>query len=436
MSITDAQSRLLDRFITHLAGNTVPTRETFMAFGSKSRLERLMAPLQSAYPDWAPELREALRVRSAERWQKERKNIERGIPGNKSKISVPLEQIPKTWRHAIKEMEAARNQVDRGILTLDDRAPPSAKVIAKLKSTARQLVFAANEVGIKPALDMPCVRAFLVASKGRKTKPVTRGIRLKELMTLGRWIDEDEHEDILNAMRRKKSQLIRLAKRQRKHKEDWLIQNPSEVVDCWMIAEDLLQEAMSMPSGSLARLDLALDALAIALAVNVPLRIGDLHRIQIGVHLIRSFDMDTWTVDLRCEKKGNEYVAELWPELTPFLDAVVLAGRSHGALAARVRELDGQYLFAKSCKKLGEGWISTAWRRHIGIGEHIVRTLWHEEALDDEDTWMALVLCGQEGGGRTARDYQVKQQKRQKGRRAKSLMQAARGRRRTSSAST
>ena len=187
---------------------------------------------------------------------------------------------------------------------------------------------------------------------------------------------------------------------------------------------------MSTPSGSIERLDMALDALAIALAVNVPLRIGDLHRIQIGMHLTRSFDMDTWTVDLRCEKMGNDYVAELWPELTPFLDAVVLAGRSHGALAARIRKLDGEYLFAKLGKKLGEGWISKAWRRHIGIGEHIVRTLWHEEALDNEDTWMALVLCGQEGGGRTARHYQVKQQKRQAGKRAKSLMRAARGRRR------
>jgi hypothetical protein len=431
MSITDAQSRLLDRFITHLAGNAMPTRETFMAFGSKSRLDRLMAPLQSAYPAWAPELREALRVRNAERWQQERKDVEWGIPGKKPGLSVPLEQIPKTWRHAIKEMEAARAQVDRGIMTLDDRAPPSAKVIANLKRTARQLVFAANEAGCKPALNMPCVRVFLAASKGRGTKPITRCSRLKELMVLACWIDEGDHADILNAMRRKKNQLDRLSQRQRKHKEEWLIQNPTEILDCWMLSEELLQEAMSMPSGCIARLDLALDALAIALAVNIPLRIGDLHRLQIGVHLTRSFERDTWAVDLRTAKMGSDYIAELWPELTPFLDAVVLAGRSGGSLAARLQELNGQYLFAKYGQKLGEGWVSKAWRRHIGTGEHIVRTLWHEEALDDADTWMALVLCGQDGGGETARHYQVKQQMRQAGRRAKSLMRAARGRRRS-----
>ena len=431
MSITDAQSRLLDRFVTHLAGNAAPTREMFLAFGSKSRLDKLMAPLQAAHPFWAPELREALRVRNAERWQKEREGIEPGISGKKPKLSVSLEQIPKTWQRAIKEMKSTRNQVDRGILTLDDRVPPSGKVIAKLERSARQLVFAANEVGLNPALDMPCVRAFLAASKGRGTKPITRCARLKELMVLACWIDEDDHAEILNAMRRKKNQLDRLAQRQRKQKEEWLIQNPIEVVDCWMLAEELLQEAMSMPSGYTARLDLTLDALAIALAVNVPLRIGDLHRIQIGVHMIRSFERDTWTVDLRCEKMGNDYVAELWPELTPFLDAVVLAGRSEGILAARLRELDGQYLFAKYGQKLGAGWVSTAWRRHIGTGEHIVRTLWHEEALDDADTWMALVLCGQDGGDAVARHYQVKQQKRQAGRRAKSLMRSARGRRRS-----
>lgn len=431
MSITDAQSRLLDRFTTHLAGNAAPTREMFLAFGSKSRLESLMAPLQIAYPSWAPELREALRVRNAERWQKERDGVEPRIPGKKPVLSVPLEQIPKTWCRAIKEMKSTRNQVDRGILTLDDRVPPSGKVIANLEHTARQLAFAANEAGFKPTLDMPCVRAFLAASKGRGTKPITRCSRLKELMILACWIDEDDHAGIINAMRRKKSQLARLAQRQRKHKEEWLIQNPTEILDCWMLSEELLQEAMSMPSGGIARLDLALDALAIALGVNIPLRIGDLHRLQIGVHLTRSFERDTWTVDLRTAKMGSDYVAELWPELTPFLDAVVLVGRSEGSLATRLRELNGQYLFAKYGQKMGAGWVSTAWRRHIGTGEHIVRTLWHEEALDDADTWMALVLCGQDGGGETARHYQVKQQKRQAGRRAKSLMRAARGRRRS-----
>ncbi len=431
MSIGDAERRLLDRFMTHLEGSTMPTQETFLAFGAMSRLWRLMKPLQVERPAWAPELREALHTLRVERGQKEREGIERETPDIKAKWSVPFDEIPKPWRRAIKEMKATRREVDRGILALDDRAPPSEKVIVNLQLSARQLVFAANEVGLKPALDMPCVRAFLAASKRRGTKPITRCARLKELMVLACWIDEDDHADILNAMRRKKNQLNRLAQRQRKHKEEWLIQNPTEVVDCWMLAEELLQESMSMPSGCTARLDLTLDALAIALAVNVPLRIGDLHRIQIGVHMIRSFESDTWTVDLRCEKMGNDYVAELWPELTPFLDAVVLAGRSEGVLAPRLRELNGQYLFAKYGQKLGAGWVSTAWRRHIGTGEHIVRTLWHEEALDDADTWLALVLCGQDGGGATARHYQVKQQKRQAGRRAKSLMRSARGRRRS-----
>lgn len=431
MSISPAQGRLLDRFMAHLAGTAAPTYETFLAFGSRSRLQRLMAPLQAAHPTWAPALREALHALDVEKYRKEREGITPRTSGKKAELAVPVEQLPKTWRRALKDMKAARNQLDRGILTLDDRAPPSAKVIDKLEYTVRQLVLFADKASLEPALDMPCVRAFLVASNGRGTKPITRCARLKELMILACWIDEDAHEDVLAAMRRKKNQLARLAERQRKNKEAWLIQNPTEVVDCWMLAEELLQEAMSLPPGSTARLDKTLDALAIALAVNIPLRIGDLHRLQLGVHVTRCFERDTWTVDLRCEKKGNGYVAELWPELTPFLDAVVLAGRPDGAMACRLRQIDTQYLFAKYGHKLSAGWISTVWRRHVGTGEHIVRTLWHEEALDDADTWMALVLCGQDGGSRTAREYQVKQQKRQAGRRAKSLMRAARGRRRS-----
>ena len=431
MSLSDEQNRLFDRFVDHLADGARPTRDTFLAFGSLGQLYRLMPSLQANKPDWAPVLREALNVRYAERWKKQRAGIVRGTPGLKAKLSVPADQIPKAWQRAIKEMTLARVQVDRGVLTIDDRVPPSRKVIAKLEYTVRQLAFAATDAGLKPALNMQCVRAFLLASKSRKTRPVTRRSRLKELMTFAQWLDEAAHEGIINAMRRHANQLARLAGRQRKRKEDWLIQNPIEVVDCWMIAEEMLQEALAAPSGSNARLDLALDALAIALAINVPLRIGDLHRLQIGNHLTRSFETSTWTIALRCEKMGNEYAAEMWPELTPFIDAVVLAGRPDTVLATRLREVDSQFLFSKHGRKFSELWISKVWYRHIGTGEHIIRTLWHEEALDDADTWMSLVLCGQEGGSRTARHYQVKQQKRLAGKRAKSLMQAARSRRRS-----
>ncbi len=433
MRLTDRQRRLLDRFLKHAGGDSNPTRETFLEFGSLSRLGALMPAIEAEFPAWAPELRAALHLRYAEKWRKTRNGVKRRPPGRKSQVAVPFDQLPKRWRHAIREMELAREQIDRGILTLDDRVPPSLKVIANLKCAARQLAFAAQEAGLEPELDMPSVRAFLIASTGRGTRAVTRAARLKELMTLARWIDEDAHADVIDAMRRKKCQLERLAKRQRKRKEDWLLRTPIRVVDCWMRAEDLLQEALSAPPGSVERLDLALHAVAIALAVNIPLRIGDLHRLQIGVHLTRSLARGTWSVDLRCEKLGNGYVAELWPELTPFLDAVVLAGRPPGALVERIRDLDGQCLFSRHGRKLGDTWISTVWRRHIGIGEHIIRTIWHEEALDDADTWMALVICGQQGGTSTARHYQVKQERRQARRRAKSLLRSARNRRLPSS---
>ncbi len=58
-------------------------------------------------------------------------------------------------------------------------------------------------------------------------------------------------------------------------------------------------------------------------------------------------------------------------------------------------------------------WISDVWYEHVGTGAHIVRTLWHQLAYDSDTdrTWMALALCGQRGGSRTASEYREKNQR-------------------------
>jgi hypothetical protein len=79
-------------------------------------------------------------------------------------------------------------------------------------------------------------------------------------------------------------------------------------------------------------------------------------------------------------------------------------------------------------KPFAPGWISTVWRRHIGTGEHIIRTLWHEDAAEDGETWMALALCGQRSA-RTAKHYTVKAARKRAAKRGRGLLKQARQRR-------
>jgi hypothetical protein len=313
-------------------------------------------------------------------------------------------------------------------MSLDDREPPAVSVIRSLMQTLRQLAHAALQAGLEPALDIECVRAFLAGLHARARTATTKAARLKELLRFAIWIEDDT--TIIEALRRERNRQTRIAARQRKIKELWLFKTGTTVADCWLTAEDLLASAAKMPPG-LPRRRLELEALAIAFAVVCPLRIGDLHRIRIGVDLVRRGG--AWTFATRTAKTDQEYDAgELWPELAPFVDAVVLDGRHPFDLPPRIKALEGAPLFSKDgVRPFASGWISTVWRRRIGTGEHIIRTLWHEDTAEDGETWIALALCGQRSA-RTAKHYTVKAAKKQAAKRGRALRRQARQRSRAS----
>jgi hypothetical protein len=139
-----------------------------------------------------------------------------------------------------------------------------------------------------------------------------------------------------------------------------------------------------------------------------------------------------WSLRTVLSKTGSLYdPGAMWQELTPFLDALVLDGRPKTMLAERFRLLRGRPIFSfNDVTGCGRTWPTKVWRRHIGVGEHMVRALWHqlmhEEAADEQ--WIALALCGQ-SSPRTAEHYVVKGARIRAVRRARSTLQAARARR-------
>ena len=145
-----------------------------------------------------------------------------------------------------------------------------------------------------------------------------------------------------------------------------------------------------------------------------PLRISDLYRFRFDEEIRR--DATGWSIAIKTQKTGGDYErSELWPELTEFLDELLVLDAPGGDLWLGYDRRSGTHLFSRDggVTALTADWISDVWYEHVGTGEHIVRTLWHQLAYDSDvdRTWMALSLCGQRGGGRTANEYRDKNQR-------------------------
>lgn len=134
--------RLLACWDAHLAARGVihPEAEDFEAFGSLSRLERLMKVLNLVRPLQAGPMRMALKAKRSRKWRKDHPDPE--TPKNRkprrvARHSIPETELPRGWRRALGDMRRLRATAADGLVSLDDRNPPSAKVITNLASTSR-----------------------------------------------------------------------------------------------------------------------------------------------------------------------------------------------------------------------------------------------------------------------------------------------------------
>lgn len=438
-----AAVRLADRWYRHLALRrvAVPREQDFADFGSASRLEHLRRVLRLVAPqDLAPIL-PALKAKRAEAWRKARARADGRSsrqPGPAAELSVPLADLPKAWQRALEEMRRLRQALDAGRLSLDDRTPPSAKVIRNMKGTLRILAGDCLRLGLPVALTVETFTAWRAArlasrtdSRGRWRSPnrhVTIAVRCKEIATFAAWCGMDEA--LIAAIHECRRRHERAGRGARKRKEAWMLTSDVGIGAVWRRAEDLLEEALAAPPASDLRRRLTLDAACLALSVVAPLRIGDLHRLRIGEHLERR--ACGWSLSIVTEKTGMPYDRpRLWPELTPFLDAVILLSAPGGDLRAGygARSLPPTPLFSPDLGRTDcdLNWPSRVWTRHFGIGAHVVRSLWHQMMFESEDDeqYVALALCGQ-GNGRTALHYIMRGNRHRALRRGRARIRAAR----------
>lgn len=438
-----AAVRLADRWFHFLAARKIatPREQDFAAFGSVAKLEDLRKALRLISPgDLAPIL-PALKAKRGDLWRKKKSvagNPARGRRGAAPEISLPLDALPKAWRRALHGMRSLRTTLDTGRLSLEDRTPPAAKVINNLESTLRILAGDCRRRGLPIELTSETFTNWREArlapwtdAKGKQRTPnrhVTIATRCKELALFAAWCEMDE--DLIHEIHERRRRHGRASKGARKRKETWMLANDVGIGDVWVRAEELLEAAEAAPPASALRAQLSLDAACLALSIVAPLRIGDLHRLRIGEHLKRH--ADGWSLSVVTGKTDALYERpRLWPELTPFLDAVVLLAAPGGNFWAGydARGAPSTPVFSQNFGETDccESWPSKVWTRHFGIGSHIVRSLWHQLMFEseDDDQYIALALCGQ-GHGRTAMAYIMQGNRKRAVRRGRAKIRAAR----------
>lgn len=430
-ALDDTSRRLLERWEAHLAarGALTPDVADFESFGCLSQLERLQKVLGQARPGAMGPLRLALKAKRSHRWRKTHpvpETRENRKPRKRAVLSVPEEQLPRRWRRALREMRSLRETADEGLVSLDDRTPPAARVIRSLASTLRILAGGCLEQGREVELTEETIDLWRAARYRAGNKNRSIASRLKELRLFALWCDLDE--ELIDRLGDLKKRYGRAGTKEPKGKSSWMLSGDTGVEDVWVRASELLEMSMVAGPGTATRARLVLDAACLALSVVCPLRCGDLHRICFGTHLRRH--ATHWSLEIETSKTGLWYRrSELWPELTPFLDAVVQLDMPEGSLWDAYDRKAGTPIFSRDGGESGvaASWPTACWHRHFGIGEHIIRSLWHTMMFEseDDDQWIALALCGQ-GNGRTAVEYIVEGNRRRAARRARVKLRAHR----------
>lgn len=426
-----SRGRLLARWDAHLAARGVcaPRQQDFVSFGSASKLEKLRAALNTNRPEQLGCIRLALRQKRSEKWRRTNP-VEETAENRRSrispKLSMPENQLPRGWRRALREMRSCRASADRGLIDLEDRTRPSASVIRNLTSTLRVFARVCEDHALLPDLSSETIELYRAARHAEGNVSTSIASRLKELRIFALWCDIDE--EVIAKLLRLQRRYERAAKRERKRKDVWAAKSGKGLGDVWVKAEELLSLSKVAPGGSALRAGLTFDSACLALSVVCPLRCGDLHRIVIGSDLSRH--AEGWSLHIVTRKGERTYHRpELWPELTPFLDALIMLDMPGSDFWEAYGGKCGIALFSRDGGESSPStsWPTRCWHRHFGIGAHIIRSLWHSLMFESEndDQWIALALCGQ-GNGRTAKHYILEGRKKQSARRGRAKLQALR----------
>ncbi|MDF2233201.1 hypothetical protein P2H44_11620 [Albimonas sp. CAU 1670] len=333
-----------------------------------------------------------------------------GRPGKERpgrSVSVPPEDLPPAWRKILDGLALGESVVDM--------APPAPSIVKRMDQKLRQLIWSARKAGLPDELSVATARAYYTDLQARGLRPATLRASFEELCRFARHAAMSP--DLIEALQRTYNTL---GKDERltpalKHGKVHAI---GTTVDVIVKAEALLREAQAtQPRRSRRTLENA--AAALALFALAPVRLADT-----ALHFGRQlrWDAEGWSLSMHLSKGKNAYGLRFDRRVDPYIDTLILRGADPAWLddlrddcLARQRAL----FLTPAGTPAGPGYVSDLWRRHLGTGEHIARTLIHAQV----PTRTAMLMTGQRSE-RTAKAYQGEEFARQALETAQSAMEA------------
>jgi hypothetical protein len=408
------------RFQDHLksSGLSTPTKDVFTSFGSLSTLERLRPLLAELCPEHTGPLRLAISEKRVAKTAKAGSKAKGGKRGVARIVSVEKADLPHSIKVTLSRLRQEYDQHDEDFIDFDDDGesddlkPLPVSTIRDSETTLCQIAQSCKNRNKDIVFTKKSIKYWIDDALSRRCSCRGLACQIGKLKSFMLHHQEGQKTTLYKHLKKLHKRFGRLGEKQAKKKDIKLAQNPLNLETAWWKAEELFNNALSAPLGYRYRYKLFLEAVAIALPIVAPLRIGDHSLLRIGVQLIRHDD--GWELTTETEKTGLHYHrTRLWPEITKFLDAVILEDAPGGDLMAGYQSRIGSSIFSHDGGKTGynRNWISDIWSKHFSHGAHIVRTLWHDGLYTDEEkddkTHVALALCGQVSE-RTSLAYRLK----------------------------
>jgi hypothetical protein len=309
--------------------------------------------------------------------------------------SVSKDALPMNWLKILDDVKSGGGE----------GTPLSPGFLPTVEVALRTLCFCCEKLGLPCEINRKTVLAFVDELKRREAANSTIEInisalgRFAKVLGVEQTVMEDLRSIQVDFFHKKQGDIPKKFNR---------LDEVGSVSNVLGRATDLL--AASRTEQSLEFRVAKLNAAAsLALFSLIPLRVRDTNLLW-GIHV--SYTGQRYRLDVRTSKCGTEFHGEICDFVTPFLDALLLRGCDETFLNLKRNEAlrSGQALFAHANgRHISDNRVANLWKRHIGCGPHIARSIVHTELgkIGPEGVEMALSLCAQRDA-KTAKFYQGK----------------------------
>ncbi len=303
------------------------------------------------------------------------------------RVSVQEAALPAAW-------QAVLNRMRSGCPGVRGHRAPASMIIVSLAQKLCQLAFSAKAAGLSVALAPPQLAAWITAMTERGLAGRTVVSSLAKIRVFLQHLGGHEPlEELLKGeVKFHSNAVVGVPKK----KEVFLEKTGLNLLDIAAAAAAALEEARRARL-AISRQRLANEAALFAFALVAAPRLADMQSLVIEKTVFR--DERGWRLCFASSKTAEPYRLRFDSRLTRFLDAAILHGVDETFVTTFYKQRRGTALFIGNALNdpLGYQWATKRFERRVGIGLHIVRSLWHDHghARGDLGLEEALAVCGQ-----------------------------------------